>query len=98
MLGASRSRAPGLFEHAFVAGHGLDVHPWALVPEMVDGRGVADREAAHAGVLEPEPQLLVLPAVAEALVVPADAHDVGQPARRVPSLPGSAPRLNSIEH
>src|SRR5712671_3247525 len=68
----------------------VDVRP--VVPEMKDGRGVADREARYARVGEADAELLVLGAPAEPLIIAVDSQDVVEERRGVAAFPWRAPR------
>src|SRR2546423_2603905 len=89
--------AAGFGEEGAVAGDHRGVDVGAVVPEVEDGRGIADRMAAHAGVRKALAQLLVLGTPAEALVVAVDAQHVAEEGRRVATLPGRAARRGELE-
>src|SRR6266571_4471965 len=89
--------AAGFGEEGAVVGDHGRVDVGAVVPEVEDGGGVADRVAADAGVLEALAQLLVLGAPAEALVIAVDAQHVVEERGGVAALPGSASRRGDLD-
>src|SRR5713101_9763930 len=89
--------AAGFGEEGAVVGNHCRVDVGAVVPEVEDRGGVADRVAADAGVLEALAQLLVLGAPAEALIVAVDAQHVVEERGGVAALPGSAARRGDLD-